>query len=70
MESNLEGAWCREEDRDRNILKTRGMMWIGFGLPKAGTLVGLRGVIRNATEDSWLLRLHGMSAGKLAATFR
>jgi hypothetical protein len=37
MESNLKGAGCRQKDRDRNILKTGGMMWIGLGLPKAGT---------------------------------
>jgi hypothetical protein len=69
MESNFEGAWCRHKDKDRNILKTRGVMWIGFSLTKAGTIVGLRGVLSNTTEDSTLLLLHGMSAGKLAAMF-
>jgi hypothetical protein len=57
-------------EREIGIVKTPGMMWIGFSLPKAGTLVGLCGVLSNATEDSRLLRLHGMSADKLAATFR
>jgi hypothetical protein len=67
MGSDLESVWCRAEGRDR---KTRDMMWIGFSLHKAGTLVGLHGVLSNSTEDSRLLRLHGMSVGKLAATFR
>ena len=70
MDSNVEGALCREKDMGRNILKTRGVMWIGFSLPKAGNLVGLRGVLSNVTEDSRLLRLYGVSTGKLASTFR
>jgi len=70
MESNLEGALCREEDKGRNILKTRGMMWIGFSLLKAGTMVGLRGVLSNATEDSRLLRLYGVWTRKMASMFR
>jgi len=70
MDSNLEGALCRTDDKGRNILKTRGMMWFGFSLPKAGKLVGLRVVLSNATEYWKLLRLYGVSTGKLASTFR
>ena len=56
---------AERNNKDGNILKTQGTMWNGFSLPKAGSLVGLRGVPSNATEDSRLLRLHGISAGEL-----
>jgi hypothetical protein len=53
-----------------HILKSKGTMKLGFRLPKAGNLVGLSGVLSNAIEDSRLLRLCGMSTGKMSPVFQ